>query len=215
MKNTLIILLVFINYFLAGQNTSGTEKYIHKEKSNPSSIIKYRVLLKDTTQLKTILQSFSPEDFITDYSDSHYSNYLDPFSYNKLCRFIKKSLISPKNLIGETNGGVLYDKITVKNIIHSCDSANILSVDINGNELIKKMNICDSIWLFENLKAIDFTETWTIDSKSFEFKKNVLAIDLIGYKKAKKELGLKHLLTIYRDEESYKKIKVFFTKNLD
>ena len=60
------------------------------------------------------------------------------------------------------------------------------------------MRSCDSTSMFENNTILNFTEVWSIDSKTYEFKKEVLAYTL-KYWDWEREY-YREFLTIYKNK---------------
>lgn len=204
MKKQITITLIMISVLSWGQTKKreNTFSTVTNEPVNFARIIRYSVMVKDTSTLKTNLKQ---NDSLTSIDRINYYNadqYIDPISFTQFINVVMKYLHDPKAM------AVIYGKIVstpeLKRNVFKCDTIDLTSFDKDGIEFVQKMYACDSVYLYYDIKRIEFVESWTIDSNTYEMKKEVLSYRLMEYDYDK--LFWRGRLTIYKDEKALLKI---------
>jgi hypothetical protein len=209
-----IITIVMITNSIFGQtSSSGATAPV-----NFARIISYNVLVKDTSTLidnirknygDTVIITPSRErDYLTinEVNENMADQYIDPISFRQFINVIKK-YVNDKNAFF-----VLNDKqvsmAELKQKIYPCDTVIQTFIDNNGNERDVPVNRCDSTSNFNNTFMINFTESWSIDPKTFEFKKEILSYSLVNWWLVMDgSRFLRNWLTIYRNKAALEKVK--------
>ncbi len=200
MKNPTLLILILTSINLFGQQK--TAQNSSNNALNFVRIIRYSVFVRDTAMLKNELSKTDPDYQISEVNFDKQDLYIDQLSFNQFITVVLKYL-NDKNTKAYSWGKQLK-KEEQKKQVFKCDTIDVASIDDNGNEYIVKMYTCDSSYLFRDIKSIEFNESWWIDPKTYELKKEVLSYSLIYYDENK---GFyRSAITIYRDEEAVKKI---------
>ena len=125
---------------------------------------------------------------------------VDKVTFNQYINALKK-YFNDKNAIAFKDGKKVSTS-QLKKVMILCDTISYMDNDKNGVYKEFKVFGCDSTSMFANIISIRFVETWTLDKKNYEFKKEVLAFTFEGLKPGREEVGLYPFITIYKDEKS-------------
>ncbi len=136
-------------------------------------------MIKDTTTLKSASIKDAEETPIHDYINNHGSDFISLHEFKDFAYIISK-FVNDKNAIA-FYGDAKIPATQLKERIIQCDSIQEISFDNNGNEIIVLRWICDSLSIIKNIVRIDFYERWSIDPKTYELKKEVLAYAPMTY----------------------------------
>lgn len=171
---------------------------------NFARIISYDVVVKDTSTLKHNFKYYGDSlKQINEIVSSNSTQYIDPLSFNQFIHIIKKYL-KDKNAFA-VMGNKKVKTAELKQKLFPCDSVEAIMFNERGDEIVTKVQACDSTSMFANTKILHFEESWYIDPKTYEFKKEVLSFSLI-YWDEKREFWLSKL-TIYKNQAAFDKIK--------
>lgn len=199
MKTKISIALIMISILSWGQTK---KRWINPIKDGPvnfARIIRYSVMVKDTSTLKTNIYRNDSLTEINQITNYNADQYIDQISFTQFINVIMKYLNDPKALAVNRNG----KKVGIQDLkkeVFKCDTIEVASFDKDGTEFIQKMYACDSTYLYSDLKRIEFIESWTIDPNSYELKKEVLCYRLMEYDHNK--LFWRGRLTVYKDENA-------------
>lgn len=183
------------------------ENSIYKRDGNIINIISYRVVIKDTSKQNISISKKDGLKSITTFNKESNVNYLDTNFYNSICTLIKLNIESPSSIIGYYDGSEIYSKEQIKKRITR--ENEIVSYDINGNEV--KFKSISSDWIYKNMTAIDFTESWTIDPITNLLKKEILAYSVLGPVLGKEELGWMEYFTLFKSKQAYLNLREHLT----
>jgi hypothetical protein len=196
MKTINFIIFTFI---LTIQTYNAQNKQINNA-VNFAKIINYNVVVKDTSTLKYNLNQYDSLQPIFGIVEQGATQYIDPISYKQFLNVIRKYL-NDKNAFAIDRNGKQIKTEELKKQTFFCDSTDRLEIDEFGNEQISRVGYCDSTLMFERNTILNFTETWSIDSKSYELKKEVLAYTLMYWDIERN--FYRYFLTIYKNKEAY------------
>jgi hypothetical protein len=206
MKKIILLLNLLITAFYYSQNNNQNNSILF------ARIINYDVIIKDTSSLKHNLNYYGDSLMKIDEINIYNSqNYIDHLSFIQFLNVIKKYL-NDKNAFAIRNG-IKVKPAELISRFYNCDRDSVPSAEIdeNGNEIIRYlMPVCDSSRVQNNIRKINFTESWSIDAKTYELKKDVLAFTLYywHYRDDGMEIE-RELFTIYKNLEAFEKIKSF------
>jgi hypothetical protein len=196
MKTINFIIFTFI---LTIQTFNAQNKQINNA-VNFAKIINYNVVVKDTSTLKYNLTQYDSLEPIFGIVEHGATQYIDPISYKQFLNIIRKYL-NDKNAFAINNYGKKVNPVELKKQTIYCDSTDNFLIDEFGNEQISRVGYCDSTLMFESNTILNFTETWSIDSKTYEIKKEVLAYTLM-YWDIKREF-YRQFLTVYKNKDAF------------
>ena len=176
MKIIISSIFCLIINIIVSQNKSALNISEFRIDENIAQLVTYNVIIKDTAS------SHKSSQFKTGV----YTNgtYLDTNVYHSICALIKRSIENPNSFIGYPDGSVIFSQKEIKKKINHYAGNVASNLDINNN----KTNQPTSNWIYENIAAIDFTESWTIDPKTDQIKKEILAYSILGPVSGKEEL---------------------------
>jgi hypothetical protein len=201
-KNKIIFIVIFFaftnNYVFSQSNKAN-------DQVNFARIISYNVLIKDTSKLIDKINYY--DDSLTNintFIEDGATQFIDPLSYRQFINVIKKYL-NDKNAFSAYNSKPIKME-ELKQKIYPCDSMPYELVDAEtGNSIIAIKYSCDSTSIFAETRMINFIESWSIDQKTYEFKKEVLSYGFIYWDENKKTWQKK--LVIYKNKQAFEFIQ--------
>ena len=167
-----------------------------------ANLIHYSVMIKDTTTLKSASIKNTGETPIHDYINDHGSDFISLHEFKDFTYIISK-FVNDKNAIA-FYGDKKIPATQLKERITQCDSIQETFIDNLGHEITVSRWICDSLSIIKSIVRIDFYERWSIDPKTYELKKEVLAYVPMTYIPARKIF--KRVFTVYKNEDAWVKI---------
>ena len=197
MKHVLILLLLAISSLGNAQ-----KKTVTVEPVNVARIITYSVMIQDTSTLASSIKKYDSLAVLSDITQMGAITYLDPVSFNLLTAVAGNFLRDTNAVIYDYSGRAMNHKQGAEQIMH-CDSVSWSNIDANGQETITTVFYCDSS-IFRRATRIDFTESWDIDPKTYEFKKVVLSYALCYYDQDREMW--RTIVTIYKDAKAAEKV---------
>ncbi|MCF8422933.1 MAG: hypothetical protein K9H41_01180 [Bacteroidia bacterium] len=201
MKNKILIILLITTVNLFCQQKAGST--LSSNTINFARIIRYTVFVKDTATLKNAIQRNDSNYQISTINQSNSDLYIDQLSFNQFINVIFKYL-NDKNSKAYLSNGTQINKVDLKKRVIKSDSIAQIVFEADGTESEVKLLSCDSTYLYSDVNSIEFTESWYIDPKTYELKKEVLSYSL-RYFDYEREF-YRDAITIYRSEEAVKKI---------
>ena len=195
MKNKMILVCLLLNLIANAQKLSN-------KPINFARIIRYSVFVRDTASLKNELSKTDSDYQISEVNFDRQDLYIDQLSFNQFINVILKYLNDKKSKAYAW--GKEINKEVLKKQVYKYDTVDVANYDANGNETIITMFTCDSSYLFRNVKSIEFIESWWIDPKTYQIRKEVLSYSLIYFDYMK--YFYRSAITIYRDEDAVIKI---------
>jgi hypothetical protein len=199
MKKTLAILFLLSEAALFAQK-KGTQT----DPLTIARLIKYSVMIQDTSTLATQISRNGPETTLGDLSLYKTPEYLDATSFNQLMYVIAQFVKDTNTAVYDYNGKKVAHKEEAQRIM-KCDSIPIITFDEFGNETNKMIWYCDST-RYRMATRIDFTECWTIDQKSFQISKEILCYTLC-YFDTERTMWVP-ILTIYKDKFAAERVAI-------
>ncbi len=195
----LVLLLLFLHVAVFAQK-KGTS-------SDPliiARLIKYSVMIQDTSTLTTQIIRNGAETTLADLSLYKTPEYLDATSFNQLMHVMDQFVKDTNAAVYDYNGRKLSHTEEARRIM-KCDSIPITTYDQFGNEENKMVWFCDST-RYRKATRIDFTECWTIDQKSFQINKEILCYTLC-YFDIERAVWMP-ILTIYKDKLAAERVAI-------
>jgi hypothetical protein len=199
MKNNILIITI-ISALLTNCADNNNPQL---DEVNITKIISYNVVVKDTSTLKDNLNLYGDSlKKIDNINSERLTQFIDPISFKQFINVIKNYL-NDKNAFAVYNDKKI-EMSELKKKVFKCDTINLENVNPDGSTYISNRIFCDSTSIFENAKMIRFTESWTIDPKTYEFKKEVLAYSLLYWDDTIEVWREKFI--IYKNQSSFDKI---------
>ena len=200
-NNSLIITIItalLTNCFIYAQSNSPQLNAV-----NFARIISYNVVVKDTSTLKHNLNYYGDSSKNLDNINSErITQFIDPLSFKQFTNVIKKYLNDKSAFAVYHDKKIKMEELKKK--VFKCDTSDVEMVNSDGSTYMSKLILCDSTSIFDNAKMLRFTESWSIDPKTYEFKKEVLAYSLL-YWDDKYEIWAERFI-IYKNQAALDKI---------
>lgn len=169
---------------------------------NFARIIRYSVFVRDTTTLKNELSKTDSDYQISEVNFNRQDLYIDQLSFNQFINVILKYLNDKKSKAYAW--GKEINKEVLKKQVYKNYTSEVKKIDANGNVYDTIFNTHDSSYLFSDVKSIEFIESWWIDPKTYQIRKEVLSYSLIYFDYI--NYFYRSAITIYRDEDAVIKI---------
>ena len=210
MKKTISYFCFLFLFSIQSYSQNTTSNRLANPTKTISNLITYTVTVRDTVKLKNVLTALGDDATMEDYNYQFnpHVRYLDEASFAILKGVVTK-YISDKNAfaISPLTGKRCSTNEFFKRNIICGDSVTVEMFDANGNSFYSVMpGICDSSAIVANIKQIEFYETWTVDERSYEFKKEVLGFGLYGPIIGKEDLGYVEYFSIFPNEKNWSKV---------
>ena len=208
MKAKFLIPLLLISLSSWSQSKSVNQKDSNsKTDFQFARLIKYSVMIKDTSKLLNIVKLDSSQT-IDSYSAFESDKFIDAQSYYQFYGRIKKALLEEKGyfVIGDQH----VRAKEARSRAFQCDSVDVYIYDeqTNSEQFVKKF-ICDSSLISIKTSRIEFYESWYLDPSSLEIKKEVLGYSLqcevIKYLDEEFKFW-RDVVTLFKDESAHKKV---------
>jgi hypothetical protein len=165
-----------------------------------------KLILKDTTQLKTIYaQTDSGRISMSDYKEyvDDLPMYLDKNQFRNFEAAMWEIVRDPKAKVFMNDKPVTKDQI--RNRFFLCDSIMEVSYDAKGNETIKASFACDSTSVVHHINMIRFAESWFFNKNSNMIEREILGYSVFEW--VPEKMGFKSVFEVYPNEDSHKKAK--------
>jgi hypothetical protein len=206
MRKTLMLLCV-LALVACGRKTKEKEKQNDRIEITPFIVTK--MILKDTTQLKTIYaQTDSGRISVSDYKEyvDDLPMYLDRLQFKNFENAMWALVADPKS-----NVFIAGDKPAGKGELFSrvveCDSVKTVSYNEKGEEIIGTSFNCDSMSVVHHINMIRFAETWYFNKSNNMIEREVLGYSVFQW--VPEKMGFRSLFEVYPNEESRRKAKKY------
>lgn len=208
MKKHHLLLALFALCVFACSRKEKQKPVKKEERIEITPFIVTKLILKDTTQLKTIYaQTDSGRISMSDYKEyfDDLPMYLDKNQFKNFEAAMWELVRNP--------GSAVYippsDKPASKNELLGrfmvCDSVRQVAYDANGNEIENTIFACDSTVVVHNINMIRFAETWYFNKATNMLEREVLGYSVFQWVPEKQ--GFRSIFEVYPNEESRKKAK--------
>jgi hypothetical protein len=165
-----------------------------------------KLILKDTTQLKTIYaQTDSGRISMSDYKEyvDDLPMYLDKHQFRNFEAAMWELVRDPKANIFIGDQKLTAAQARARLVL--CDSIRQTSFDAEGNEVISAAFMCDSTSVIHHINMIRFAESWYFNKSNNMIEREVLGYSVFEW--IPEKMGFKSVFEVYPNEESHKKAK--------
>ncbi len=169
--------------------------------------IETSIILYDTTSIKTVAKD-AGDGNMHDYDAFHGKEFfLNDVQFNEFLKIVTAMIHDPNAklyVMGKlTKPGELSKKLVIKG-----DSVDQEQFDKEGNSFIVRVaGSTDSTKAIEQVRQIDFYESWALDPKNNMISRNVLGYCVI-YNDTDKGFN-RELFSVFKDEEAFTKFKKY------
>ncbi len=182
----------------------------NNERIEITPFIVNKVILLDTTQIKTMYaQSDSGKMTLSEY-DSYFSQpclYFNKLQFEQLKSVVWRLVRDPKSKVYPGLGTSPYEAKALRDRVIVCDSVAESAFDEKGKEVITMRWMCDSTMIVSEINMIQFFESWYFNPENNMIERETLGYTVLQYVKEKE--AYKYLFYVFRDEEAVKKAKKY------
>ena len=204
-KFTSIVLSVSI--FCSCNSAGESSGKINGDLIEITPFIETSIILFDTTSIKTVAID-AGDGTMHDYDAFHGKEFfLNDVQFNEFLKVVTAMIHDPNAklyVMGKlTKPGELSKKLVIKG-----DSVDQEQFDKEGNSFIVRVpGTIDSTRAIEQVRQIDFYESWTLNPKNNMINRNVLGYCVV-YTDADKGFN-RELFSVFTDEEAFTKFKKY------
>ena len=212
----LSILIIALS-LIACSRKEGTETVSNGKRTEITPFKISRVILKDTTSVKTISAMAKLYDSTMSVSDYVYNfdtetRYLNFYQFGLVKNGIWGLIKNPESKVFTDPMGKPLTAAEKRDRIALCDSIHESVFDANGEEINMVRYACDTTSVLTGINRIDFYESWYFNSTN-----NMLERDLLGYsfhQYVKEKNAFRNVFYVFKDEAGFEKAKKhYFSKH--
>jgi hypothetical protein len=207
MRKTLMLLCVLV-MVACGRKSKEKEK-VKEERIEITPFIVTKMILKDTTQLKTIYaQTDSGRISVSDYKEyvDDLPMYLDKLQFKNFENAMWDLVRNPGSMVFSGSDKPIT-KAALRERVIQCDSIKEVSYDAKGEEVVKLSFMCDSTTSIHNINMIRFAETWYFNKANNMIEREILGYSVFQW--VPEKMGFRSLFEVYPSEESRKRAKKY------
>lgn len=209
MKN-LIIAFAGVIVFSCSPKTK-SDKAIVKGRFEITPYKETEVILKDTMMVKTAYAR-SDSGRVSMHEFSQYYSRQGIYLNSSQFKMIEKSVLimikNPRSLLYSSLDSQPITADALDKVFKKCDSVDEVSYKPDGTEQKSRMFYCDSTSLLSQINKIIFYESWYFNTDNNQIERDVMGYSVFAYDSFKE--AWKHLFVVVKDEESLKKINMYY-----